>query len=102
MAAPVGIDREQVLDAAVAELTEVGRLEKVSLRGVAERLGVRTQSLYAHVDGAGGLRRALALRSLGFLTERLTTAAIGKAGPVAIEAIVRAYLDFATDEPGLY
>ena len=36
----------------------------VALRPVAERLGVRVQSLYAHVDGADGLRRALALRGL--------------------------------------
>jgi AcrR family transcriptional regulator len=102
MAAPVGIDREQVIDAAVAELEKTGRVEGVALRDVANRLGIRTQSLYAHVDGADDLRRALALRGLRQLTERLTDAAIGRAGPDAIESIVLAYLRFARDQPGLY
>jgi AcrR family transcriptional regulator len=102
MAAPVGIDREQVIDAAVAELAKRGRVDCVALRDVANRLGIRTQSLYAHVDGTDGLRRALALRGLRQLTDRLTSAAIGRAGPEAIESIVLAYLQFARDQPGLY
>jgi AcrR family transcriptional regulator len=102
MAAPVGIDREQVIDAALAELERAGRVERVALRDVASRLGIRTQSLYAHIEGADGLRRALALRGLGVLTERLTAAAIGKAGPAAVESIVLAYLEFAREQPGLY
>jgi AcrR family transcriptional regulator len=69
---------------------------------VAERLGVRVQSLYAHVEGADGLRLALALRGLDALADRLTEAAIGRAGPDAVAAIVRAYLDFAAAHPGLY
>ena len=36
------------------------------------------------------------------MAERLTTAAIGKAGADAVEAIVRAYLAFAGDHPGLF
>ncbi len=91
-----------VIDAAVSVLADEGRLDAVGLRPVAERLGVRVQSLYAHVDGADGLRRALALRGLDALADRLTTAAIGRAGSDAVAAIVRAYCGFATDEPGLY
>lgn len=98
----MGLDREHVVDVAVAVLEEVGRVDGVGLREVAARAGVRTQSLYAHVDGIDGLRRALALRGLAALAERLTTAAIGKAGPDAIEAIVRAYLEFAEQHPGLF
>jgi len=102
MAAPVGLDRDAVVDAAVAVLEERGRVEAVALRPVAERLGVRVQSLYAHVDGVDALRRALALRGLDALADQLTTAAIGRAGPDAVGAIVRAYLAFAADHPGLY
>ena len=102
MAAPVGIDRSQVIDAAVAVLEARGRLDQVALREVAERLGVRTQSLYAHVDGVAGLHRQLALRGLAALADDLTRAAIGKAGGDAIAAIVRAYVRFAERHPGLY
>jgi AcrR family transcriptional regulator len=102
MAAPVGLKRAQVIDAAVAVLESSGRLEAVSLRTVAERLGVRTQSLYAHVDGLDGLRRQLALRGLSALADRLTEAAVGRAGGDAVDAIIRAYLTFAAKHPGLY
>jgi AcrR family transcriptional regulator len=102
MAAPVGLTPTAVVDAAEAVLEERGRLDAVGLRPVAERLGVRVQSLYAHVDGAEGLKRALALRGLDALADRLTEAAIGRAGPDAIGAIVSAYLDFAAEHPGLY
>jgi AcrR family transcriptional regulator len=102
MAAPVGLDRAAVVDAAVEVLEERGRIDAVGLRPVAERLGVRVQSLYAHVDGADALRVALALRGLDALADRLTEAAIGRAGPDAVAAIVRAYLDFAAEHPGLY
>jgi AcrR family transcriptional regulator len=102
MAAPVGLKRVQVIDAAVAVLEESGRVDAVALRTVAERLGVRTQSLYAHVDGLEGLRRALALRALAELADRLTEAAVGRAGADAVDAVVRAYLRFAGDHPGLY
>jgi AcrR family transcriptional regulator len=98
----VGISREQVVDAAVAVLEEKGRVDAVALREVAARLGVRTQSLYAHVDGATGLRHALALRAHVALAEHLAAAAQGKVGAPAIEAIVRAYYAFAIERPGLY
>ena len=102
MAAPVGLDRDAVVDAAVAVLEDAGRVDAVTLRPVADRLGVRVQSLYAHVDGVDGLRRALALRGLDALAATLTDAAIGRAGADAVGAIVRAYLDFAAEHPGLW
>lgn len=102
MAAPVGLDREAVVDAAVDLVADAGRVDGVSLRQVAERLGVRTQSLYAHVDGLDDLRRAVAVRANEQLADELTDAAIGRAGSDAVEAIVRAYARFALERPGLY
>jgi len=96
----VGLDREQVVDAAVDVLVEQGRFP--GLADVAGRLGIRTQSLYAHVDGVDGLRRQLALRGLAALTHRLTDAAMGRAGADAVEAIVLAWVTFAAEQPGLY
>jgi AcrR family transcriptional regulator len=102
MGVKVGLDRDRVV-AAAAELLEADPAGgPPTLTTVAARLGVRTQSLYAHVDGADGLRRDLALHALVELTERLRTAAIGVAGRDAVGAIVRAYVAFASDHPGLY
>jgi AcrR family transcriptional regulator len=74
----------------------------VSLAAVAERLGVRTQSLYSHVDGLDGLRRELALHAIDALGAELAAAAMGRAGAEAVEAIVRAYLRYADAHPGLF
>jgi AcrR family transcriptional regulator len=90
------------VNAAVELLEERGSVAAVPLREVAARLGIRTQSLYAHVDGLAGLRRALALRGLDRLADTLASAAIGKAKGDAIEAIVLAYERFAREHPGLY
>jgi AcrR family transcriptional regulator len=102
VAAPVGISREQVVDAAVDVLEQKGRVDAVALREVAARLGVRTQSLYAHVEGVDGLRRALALRAHEALAAHLEDAAAGRTAADAIDGIVRGYYAFAVARPGLY
>ena len=102
MGVKVGLDREQVVAAAAGAARGRSRRGAADADRAADRLGVRTQSLYAHVDGADGLRRELALYALARLTDRLRTAAIGVAGRDAISAIVHAYVTFATEHPGLY
>ena len=50
MAARRGVTSERVAEAALAILDEAGRLEAVRPSAVAKRLGIRSQSLYAHLD----------------------------------------------------
>jgi AcrR family transcriptional regulator len=102
MAARVGLDRDDVIASAVAMLDEGGRPSAVTLGGLARRLGIRTQSLYAHVDGAEGLQRALALVGLRALREAVVDAAVGVSGRAAVEEIVHAHLAVAIGRPGLY
>ena len=102
MSARVGLSRAAVVEAAVAILEEQATVDAVSLAAVAERLGVRTQSLYSHVDGLDGLRRELALHATRQLGAALADAAMGRAGAEAVEAIIRAYLRFADEHPGLF
>ena len=101
MAARVGLARGDVVSAAVALLDEGGTPDDVTLGAVARRLGIRTQSIYAHVDGADGLRRAMALAGLGELREGVTDAAVGVSGRLAVESIVHAHLAVAIGRPGL-
>jgi AcrR family transcriptional regulator len=102
MSARVGLSRPMVVEAGVAILEEQGTPDAVSLAAVAERLGVRTQSLYSHVDGLDGLRRELALHAVAALGRELSDAAMGRSGPDAVEAIIRTYLRFAAEHPGLF
>ncbi len=46
------------------------------MAALAQKMGVRTSSLYNHVDGLPGLRRQLALRGVQELTARLTRTAV--------------------------
>jgi AcrR family transcriptional regulator len=96
-----GLDRAAVVEAAAA-LADAEGLEQLTLARVAERLGVRTPSLYNHVAGLEGLRRELALAGLRALSPRLTRAALGKAGGAAVLALADAYRAFARERPGLY
>ena len=74
----------------------------VTLARVAAELGVRTPSLYHHVDGLQGLRRAMALRALQQLDRQLQRAAVGRADAEAVRQLALAYREFAQQRPGLY
>ena len=102
MAAPIGISKTQVIDAAEQILTEKGNIADISLSEVADKTGIRVQSLYAHVDGMNGLRREIALRSLDQLAHTVTDAALGRSGLIAVEAILQVQLTFAITRPGSF
>src|SRR6266581_7737324 len=73
----VGLDRATVVEAAARLVDEEG-IEQLTLGRLAERLGVRTPSLYNHVAGLPGLKHDLALYCLHDVYDRVTRAAIGK------------------------
>ncbi len=77
-------------------------LANLTLAALAEELGVRQPSLYKHVDGADGLRRALSLKAKEDLAEALSRSAVGRAREDAVHALARAYRDWALAHPGLY
>lgn len=101
MSPRVGLSRASVVEAAADLADEVG-LEGVTLARLASRLGVRTPSLYNHIDGLDDLRRELALAGTRELGERLGRAAVGKSGEAAVVALAGAYRAFVAERPGLY
>lgn len=96
-----GLDREGVVREAAA-LADAEGLEALTLARLASALGVRTPSLYNHIDGLMGLRRAIALTGTRDLAKILAHAAVGRAGDDAILAICHAYRAFANEHPGVY
>ena len=85
-----------------AELIDLHGSDQVSLAMVAEQLGVRTPSLYSHVEGLEQLRRAVGLRALNQLDVACRNAAMGRSGPEALRAVLAAYRDEAIAHPGTY
>jgi len=97
----VGLDADSVVSAA-AVLADAGGLHALTLARLAEQLGVRAPSLYAHVDGLDDLRSRLAGRGARELTVALQSAAAGRAGTEALVAIADAYRAYARAHPGTY
>jgi AcrR family transcriptional regulator len=101
MARKVGLSCADVVDAA-SRVADAEGLEAVTLASVAARLGIRSPSLYAHVEGLEGLKRLLAVRAAGEMAEALRRAAANDSGLGALQEIARAYRRFAKQHPGLY
>jgi AcrR family transcriptional regulator len=101
MSRRAGLDQETVVEAAAKLVDEEG-IEQLSLGHLAERLGIRTPSLYNHVAGLPGLKHDLALYCLRDLQDHVTRATIGKSRSVAIIALADAYRSYARQTPGRY
>jgi AcrR family transcriptional regulator len=99
--ARAGLDTAAVVDAA-ARLADAEGLESLTLSRLAVVLGVRSPSLYAHVDGLEDLRRRLGARGARELGEQLARAAAGRAGSDALGAVAHAYLAYGREHPGSY
>jgi len=97
----VGLDQATVVTAAAKLVDEEG-IEQLSLGRLAERLGVRTPSLYNHVAGLPGLKHDLALYCLRDVLDCITRATIGKSRAEAIFAFADAYRAYARETPGRY
>ena len=101
MATQVGLDHDAVV-AAAGDLADESGVDALTLARLAAHLGVRSQSLYAHVDGLDGLLRDLALDSVRRLGDDLRSSVIGRSGRDALVAIADAYWEFARAHPGRY
>ncbi|CAM3668006.1 TetR/AcrR family transcriptional regulator [Marinicrinis lubricantis] len=95
------IDLHNIVETAARKADEEG-LEHVTLSSVAKELGIKSPSLYNHVDGLSGLRKQMALHALATLRERMMAAAFNKTGKDAIISVSKAYVKYATEHPGLY
>lgn len=101
MGRSIGLDKATVVRAA-AELADSHGLEALTLGLLAERLGIRTPSLYNHVAGLPGLQRELALLCVAQLIDQLGTAVMGKSSDAAVHALAQAYRAYVLAHPGHY
>jgi AcrR family transcriptional regulator len=96
-----GLTTQVVVEEAERMVDEFG-FEGLTLAALAGRLGVKQPSLYKHVEGVAGLRRAIAIRASRELTEILSRAAVGRSRGDAIMAVAGAYREWALAHPGRY
>lgn len=95
------IDLPTILKAAT-EIIDSQGLDSLGLATLAQKLGIRSPSLYNHVDGLPGLRTELAIHGCNLLNSAITRVAVGKSGDNAVYALAEEYWAFARTHPGLY
>ena len=97
----IGLNKTTILDAAAKIADEEG-VANVTLKSLAEKLGIKSPSLYKHINGLDELNRDLMLYGWSLLEKDIMKAAIGKAKDDAIIAICYAFRDFVTLHTGLF
>ncbi|MEU8041044.1 WHG domain-containing protein [Streptosporangium sp. NPDC049078] len=96
-----GLDPATVVAAGAALADEVG-LTNLTMGLLAERLNVRTPSLYKHVSGQEDLSRRIAVLALNEVADAIGGAIQGYAGRDALAAAAHAFRAFVLNHPGRY
>lgn len=96
-----GLSRAAVVDLALAELDATGG-EPLALGAIAARAGVRTPSLYKHVEGLGELEALVGARITNDLADALERSLGERSGAAAAADFLRAYREFARAHPARY
>lgn len=98
----VGLDKKAIIEAA-ANMADKKGIANVTMKVLAEELGIKSPSLYKHFSGGlDELNKELMLFGWRSLESEITRAAIGKAKDDAIIAICYAYRNFVAEHKGLF
>lgn len=96
-----GLSRDTIVDAAAA-LAEQKGMENLTVRELADALGVKPASLYNHLQGLPELNVRLAERALDRLMQTLEQVMDGRPVTDTLRAMAAAYRTFAQEQPQLY
>jgi AcrR family transcriptional regulator len=96
-----GLSGGDVVAAAAALADEIG-YAGLTMGLLAERLGVRTPSLYKHVAGLDDLQHQLATLAMTEVGDVIGDAVQGRAGADALAALLHAVRGYVTRHPGRY
>ena len=96
-----GLSPASVTEAGALLADEVG-FDQLSMGLLAERLGVRTPSLYKHVTSQAELAHRIAILAMTELADAIRDATQGRAGSDALVAGAQAMRMYVRDHPGRY
>jgi AcrR family transcriptional regulator len=95
--------RDEILAAAERLLLETGSQEAVSIRAVADAVGVTPPSIYRHFADKNALLFAVAARHFSALEDHMARACAGIDDPVdRLATLGRAYIEFGVANPEPY
>lgn len=96
-----GLTPASVTEAGAALADEIG-LDHLSMGLLAERLGIKTPSLYKHVTGLADLTHRIAVLAMNEFGDAIRDATQGRAGSDALTAAAQAMRTYVKDHPGRY
>ena len=96
-----GLTRDDVVNSAAALADEIG-YSGVTMGLLADRLGVRTPSLYKHVGSLSAVQHRLATLAMTELGEVIRDAVQGRSGRDALAAMLTAVRAYVSAHPGRY
>ena len=97
----VGLTAQDVVVAAADIADEIGYVN-LTMGLVADRLGVRSPSLYKHVDGLADVQHRIATLAITELGEATRDAMVGTAGRDGLAAFAKAFRSYVIAHPGRY
>jgi AcrR family transcriptional regulator len=96
-----GLTSASVTEAGAALVDEIG-FDQLSMSVLADRLGVRTPSLYTHVSNQAELAHSIAVLAMKELADAIRDAIAGRAGRDALTAGAAAMRTYVREHPGRY
>jgi AcrR family transcriptional regulator len=99
--ARAGVNADTVVAEAMAIVDEIG-LTRLTLAAVADRVGVASPSLYAHVNGLSELRVLIRRAILEQMSDTIRSVLAGETGEAAVLALLHGVRDYARNYPFRY
>ncbi|WP_419706955.1 TetR/AcrR family transcriptional regulator [Promicromonospora sp. NFX87] len=96
-----GLTSAGIVEAGAAMIDEIG-FENLSMGLLAERLGVKTPSLYKHVAGQADLAHRIAVLAMTEIADAIRDATQGRSGSEALVAGAHAMRTYVLEHPGRY
>lgn len=96
-----GLTTADVVTAGAQLADDVG-YHNLSMGSLAQRLGVRTPSLYKHIDSLADLQHGIATLAMTELGDIVRDAMQGRAGADALAAFAKAFRAYVVAHPGRY
>lgn len=96
-----GVNKEKIILVA-AELSEEKGFNQLSVLDLAERLEIKSASIYNHFTNLEEIEQALGDYAVCELIEEMQAAIAGKVRAEAVRAVAEAYVIFARKHPSLY
>lgn len=96
-----GVNEDRIIETSAKLLEEVG-MENLTLKMIADKLQIKSPSLYNHVTGLDDIKTKLMIYGWNQIEDKMIHAAAGIFGYDALRSMSYAFYDYATSNKGIF